>query len=273
MTKPFKPAVFPREHVPCKTCGEPTDYLGTRQCNDCHEVEMRLEGYLRRGGAKARLFVLRTLAPLSSVDMYASTTPTGEPTRDITCDDLENVGPVQMRNSPIRCDECDVSFECYGGAKPCIRTPREGDVTFTDAFGNSLPTRPATPAEIGRSEEILKQFPPTPASTAPTPRAPRDTGNFPPREVDSLSHNLAQRDEYPPDWPRCLGCGKPASSRDGKPLDGYILCGDPRCNEGKGLRKHCEQCLVKPVAYDGARFCGAACTMAHEAHLPKGPSR
>lgn len=32
-------------------------------------------------------------------------------------------------------------------------------------------------------------------------------------------------DGYPPDWPRCPGCGKPA-------LDGHITCGDARCDEG-----------------------------------------
>lgn len=35
----------------------------------------------------------------------------------------------------------------------------------------------------------------------------------------------------------------------------------------------CEQCGDKPVAYESARFCGAACTMAHEMHMPKGPRR
>lgn len=33
--------------VPCKTCGVPTQYLGTRLCDNCFEVERRLEGYLR----------------------------------------------------------------------------------------------------------------------------------------------------------------------------------------------------------------------------------
>lgn len=44
--------------VPCRTCGEPTIFTGTRQCDDCHEVEGRLAGYLRRGGDAALAFVL-----------------------------------------------------------------------------------------------------------------------------------------------------------------------------------------------------------------------
>ncbi|HSZ58578.1 MAG TPA: hypothetical protein VK797_23120 [Tepidisphaeraceae bacterium] len=30
---------------------------------------------------------------------------------------------------------------------------------------------------------------------------------------------------YPPGWPKCPGCGRPA-------LDGHITCGDVRCSEG-----------------------------------------
>jgi len=32
--------------VPCKTCGEPTDYTGTKRCVNCWTVERRLEKYL-----------------------------------------------------------------------------------------------------------------------------------------------------------------------------------------------------------------------------------
>lgn len=35
------------ETVPCKTCGTPTPYLGTRLCDNCFEVERRLEDYLK----------------------------------------------------------------------------------------------------------------------------------------------------------------------------------------------------------------------------------
>lgn len=28
--------------VPCKFCGQPTRYLGTRQCNNCYEVASRI---------------------------------------------------------------------------------------------------------------------------------------------------------------------------------------------------------------------------------------
>ncbi len=47
--------------VPCSTCEQPTTFTGTKKCNDCWEVERRLDGYLRRGEAKARLFVEKTL--------------------------------------------------------------------------------------------------------------------------------------------------------------------------------------------------------------------
>lgn len=35
------------ETVPCKTCGTPTQYLGTKLCDNCFEVERRLEDYLK----------------------------------------------------------------------------------------------------------------------------------------------------------------------------------------------------------------------------------
>jgi hypothetical protein len=36
----------------------------------------------------------------------------------------------------------------------------------------------------------------------------------------------------------------------------------------KGLLKDlCEQCMAEPLAYPGARFCGAACSAANEMHL------
>jgi hypothetical protein len=49
------------ETVPCSTCGDPTRMTGTKKCNDCWEVEGRLQGYLRRGGAKAYAVVLAAL--------------------------------------------------------------------------------------------------------------------------------------------------------------------------------------------------------------------
>ena len=32
--------------VPCEVCGKPTPYLGTKRCNNCWEVEKRLETFL-----------------------------------------------------------------------------------------------------------------------------------------------------------------------------------------------------------------------------------
>ena len=48
--------------VPCETCGTPTPMTGTKRCDTCFEVEQRLAGYLRRGGAKAMAFVRSALA-------------------------------------------------------------------------------------------------------------------------------------------------------------------------------------------------------------------
>ena len=46
-------------HIPCEVCGRPTLYMGTRRCNNCWEVERRLEDYLRT--AKGREFVVQKL--------------------------------------------------------------------------------------------------------------------------------------------------------------------------------------------------------------------
>jgi hypothetical protein len=50
------------KHVPCKTCGFPTDKTGTGLCDGCWEVEHRLATYLRDGGRVAVSFVARALA-------------------------------------------------------------------------------------------------------------------------------------------------------------------------------------------------------------------
>lgn len=47
--------------VPCETCGESTDYTGTKRCQACWEVESRLGGYLVRGAKNARKFILEAL--------------------------------------------------------------------------------------------------------------------------------------------------------------------------------------------------------------------
>lgn len=49
---------YPAALIPCVTCGHVTDAL---RCAYCYEVETRLEAYLRRGGTKARAFVLSCL--------------------------------------------------------------------------------------------------------------------------------------------------------------------------------------------------------------------
>lgn len=49
-----------------------------------------------------------------------------------------------------------------------------------------------------------------------------------------------------------------------------VVCYEKCASEtvGAAKRKLCEQCGARAVAYEGARFCGAACTARHEAHEP-----
>lgn len=49
----------PEETVPCKTCGEPTKFTGTKRCNNCYEVESRLDSYLRN--PKALQLIVRKI--------------------------------------------------------------------------------------------------------------------------------------------------------------------------------------------------------------------
>jgi ribosomal protein L37E len=53
---------FSSETVPCKRCGEPTSYLGTKLCNNCWEVEHRLDLYLR--SEKAQQYIHSKLCDL-----------------------------------------------------------------------------------------------------------------------------------------------------------------------------------------------------------------
>ena len=39
------------EWIPCKTCGDPTTFLGTKLCNGCWEVQTRLQSYLNNENA------------------------------------------------------------------------------------------------------------------------------------------------------------------------------------------------------------------------------
>lgn len=55
----------PQELCACETCGLPTPMLGTGRCDGCWELEGRLAGYLRRGGQKARDFVLSCLGAIA----------------------------------------------------------------------------------------------------------------------------------------------------------------------------------------------------------------
>jgi hypothetical protein len=38
----------------CATCGGPIEGVGAKCCDACWEVEVRLDGYIQRGGARAR---------------------------------------------------------------------------------------------------------------------------------------------------------------------------------------------------------------------------
>lgn len=52
--------------VPCETCGAPTEMLGTKRCDACHEVEKRLPDYLR--SANGRALVRRLLQEQTNVE-------------------------------------------------------------------------------------------------------------------------------------------------------------------------------------------------------------
>jgi hypothetical protein len=47
------------ETIPCETCGEPTTFTGTKRCNNCYEVESRLDKYLQN--PKALQLIVRKL--------------------------------------------------------------------------------------------------------------------------------------------------------------------------------------------------------------------
>jgi len=50
------------ETISCGTCGQPTTHIGTKRCDNCYEVELRLRWYLNRGGEKALIFVRETMS-------------------------------------------------------------------------------------------------------------------------------------------------------------------------------------------------------------------
>lgn len=52
--------------VPCRFCGTPTSMLATRLCNNCWEVEHRLDQFLE--SEKAREFIKLKLAELVSAE-------------------------------------------------------------------------------------------------------------------------------------------------------------------------------------------------------------
>lgn len=51
-----------QETVPCETCGEPTTYTGTKRCNNCYEVETRLDKFLQN--PKALILITKKLREL-----------------------------------------------------------------------------------------------------------------------------------------------------------------------------------------------------------------
>jgi hypothetical protein len=53
--------------VPCDTCGEPTTFTGTKRCNNCWEVERRIQDYAR--SAKGKKFLLHTLVALDAQEL------------------------------------------------------------------------------------------------------------------------------------------------------------------------------------------------------------
>jgi len=47
-----------RPHTPCKTCEKPTHMRGTKLCNNCWEVEGRLEEYIKSKNGRDILLAL-----------------------------------------------------------------------------------------------------------------------------------------------------------------------------------------------------------------------
>jgi hypothetical protein len=246
--------------VPCKTCGEPTTFTGTRQCNFCHEVEIRLDGYLRRGGAKARLFVLRALAPLSSVDMYASTTPAFN---------MEGVESGRTSSSTPR------AWPMERDPEPTPFKPREAD-----SLSHSLAERPPLTCKYcaraitdesyvgagsGDGQEYAHKTCWEGVNGPLRPMMPLD--EFMKLTPDERAKHMRERAGEPNTRVEVSRTGVTGPTGTSEDRGGSRLFG------GSGGLPLCEQCRIKPVAYDGAWFCGAACSMAHEAHMPKGPRR
>lgn len=50
--------------VPCALCGEPTDFTGTKRCNNCWEVERRLDDFLKSANGRRLL-----LQKLNTIDV------------------------------------------------------------------------------------------------------------------------------------------------------------------------------------------------------------
>lgn len=57
------------ETVPCRTCAQPTTMLGTKQCNNCWEVECRLRDYAKSEGGKVALLRALNDAGFPSIDV------------------------------------------------------------------------------------------------------------------------------------------------------------------------------------------------------------
>lgn len=71
--KPFLDPDRQQETVPCETCGEPTTFLGTKRCNNCYEVESRLDQYLASiGGLEVVVEKLRVLGQALYPEMRKS---------------------------------------------------------------------------------------------------------------------------------------------------------------------------------------------------------
>lgn len=100
------------ETVPCGTCGEPTTYTGTKQCNDCHEVETRLRGYLKRGKRKSRAFVLEVLTEFLEINWCE------------WCDVEIPDGPGTPGPAHIDFEGCTICDPCFQTAEASERQTR-----------------------------------------------------------------------------------------------------------------------------------------------------
>ena len=101
------------ETIPCETCGEPTIHTGTKRCNNCYEIESRMNTYLRHLNGRRHVFakiVELELERLGDEPIPFFPTQAGQRFR-LSCDPNTANIPKPLRegytNTPkARCPKC-----------------------------------------------------------------------------------------------------------------------------------------------------------------------